>query len=145
MSEVCSKKPLWYVTLPSHPAVIVQCHYYGGDNAAIQYEGTPEALIKSGIATAEMLSGTYTGRKRVDVAGHHFRLQRSFRTEGGGSPHLYCKVMFYKPLAFIDQMPGARQAIYASERWRDERAGRTPDSQSAASATADILARFARG
>jgi hypothetical protein len=147
MAKVCSDRPRGFVTLPSHPEVIVQCAYWGcGAGATINYEGTPEALIKSGIATAEMLSGTYPGRKRVDALGHHFRLQRSFRTEVG-SPRPYCKVVFWKPIDFIDQMPGARQAIYARARlryWYDDCAGHTADSQSAATATAEILARFAR-
>jgi hypothetical protein len=149
MAEVCSKKPLWYVTLPSHPEVCVHGQYRGGTIAAIYYEGTPAALIESGIATEEMLSGRR--RKRFDAAGRHFRLQRSFRRiADGAAPVLHCKLWFSTPLEVIDQMPGAREAIYAGERLRHWYAAQadhplTVDERRAADATADILARFARG
>jgi hypothetical protein len=147
MSKGKGDRPPGFVMLPSHAGVRVYGQYRGGSSATIEYEGAPEALIESGIATAEMLSGRYPGRKRLDATGHHFRLQRSFRLEDG-SPRAHCKVTFLKPLDFIDRMPAARQAIYAGERirrWYSALADGhcTADEQRAAVVTADILARFA--
>ncbi|MGO8854401.1 MAG: hypothetical protein ACLQO1_01635 [Steroidobacteraceae bacterium] len=150
MAEMRGEKPLWFVTLPSHPKVCVQGQYHSSNpGATIMYEGAPEALIASGIATEEMLSGSRPGRKRVDPVGRHFRLQRSFRIEDG-VPVPHCKIQFSVPVEVIDQLPGAREAIYAGERlkrWYADLRDRDPatDSQSAAAATATILSRFARG
>lgn len=147
---MADNRPSTIVAHPLHPDIQVYCtgeasmvHRGGGaQTLRVTYSGPTNLLIKSGIATAEMLSGNQVGRARVDVDGHHFRIARTIRTSG----RHYCRITFIKPVAVVKRMPGVREAIAAYEQtseWMEERSSRRQFAD--AQAVVDsILTRFAK-
>lgn len=107
---------------------LLVCHveYVADGNVGIDYRGTMEELIGSGIATADMLvvnRATGPRVKRVDQGGFRFPLTRIWRsTDADGQecePYRWFSLVRRRPMARLDELPYAREAIAAMKCYRD--------------------------
>ena len=99
------------------------------DKIKIEYLGTAEELIASEISTADMLiinNAKGPRVKRVDEGGFRFHLTRRWRsTDSNGEacqPYQWFSIIRERPLAQIDELPWAQEAVAAAARykaWRD--------------------------
>jgi hypothetical protein len=120
------EEPLCYAHPPGAPQVQVwyEAHITCHPGVAIQYCGEAEDLIAAGVATAAMLvMNPPIGRraKRVDQDGDAFRLVRYWRSSRGGQecePYRYFRLTRLKPERRIGELPGAREAIAAYNRYQ---------------------------
>ena len=122
-------EPAYHFAVPGYQQLLAIRHWATDDlKIKVEYLGTPEELIASGIATAEMLVVNKPKGpriKRLDQAGFRFRLSRRWRyTDSNGAlcqPYQWFSIIRERPTARIGELPWAQEAVAAAARheaWR---------------------------
>jgi len=104
-----------YITVPTHPRLILQAYPADEKLVALHYISDAEDLVAAGVATAEMLAPNQKkGPRPRGPNGERYSVDRYFVVRAG-QPIRRCRLRLWKSRKDAMRLPGAREALDAHE------------------------------
>jgi hypothetical protein len=128
-----------YITVPTHPRLLLQAHPSDKELVALHYIGDAEDLIAAGVATAEMLAPNQKkGPRPRGPNGERYSVDRYYSVRNG-QPIRRCRPGLWKVRKDAIPLPGALEALRAHEA-----AMRAADAREAERAHRELTAALIR-
>ena len=128
------------ICVPGYPDIAVECTHHEKNIYLLRYHGQYEDLVRSGIATVEMLAPIARkerSRRKIDEQGHRF-CRETYSAIRDGIAVIRYRLVRWVPQDRLIKFAGAPQAVKQYEerevvaRWRHEEWKRANASEPAA-------------